>query len=125
LIEPLLEYHMLMGVLGWAFLGFIAGFIASKLVNLRGDEPQIGIILGAVGGVIGGWLFSAIRRIRGKRIERPESSICGNWRRGGVDGVALHALALRHAIAWRQVDAKLRGCDLEAEMVQEHRSERF
>jgi uncharacterized membrane protein YeaQ/YmgE (transglycosylase-associated protein family) len=51
---------MLMGIIGWVILGLIAGFIASKLVNLRGDEPQIGIIMGAVGAVIGGWIYSAI-----------------------------------------------------------------
>jgi uncharacterized membrane protein YeaQ/YmgE (transglycosylase-associated protein family) len=51
---------MLMGVIGWVVLGTIAGFIASKVVSLRGDDPRMGIGLGAIGGLIGGWLYSLI-----------------------------------------------------------------
>jgi len=51
---------MLMGVAGWIVLGIIAGFIASKVVSLRGDDPKLGISLGAVGGLIGGWAYSLI-----------------------------------------------------------------
>ncbi|MGD0389549.1 MAG: GlsB/YeaQ/YmgE family stress response membrane protein [Tepidisphaeraceae bacterium] len=49
---------MLLGVAGWIVLGLIAGFIASKLVNLRGDDPKMGIYLAAAGALIGGWLYS-------------------------------------------------------------------
>jgi uncharacterized membrane protein YeaQ/YmgE (transglycosylase-associated protein family) len=51
---------MLMGVIGWVVLGTIAGFIASKIVSLRGDDPRMGIALGALGALIGGWLYSLI-----------------------------------------------------------------
>jgi uncharacterized membrane protein YeaQ/YmgE (transglycosylase-associated protein family) len=51
---------MLIGIIGWLLVGLIAGFIASKLVNLRGDEPAISITVSAVAAVLGGWLFSAI-----------------------------------------------------------------
>jgi uncharacterized membrane protein YeaQ/YmgE (transglycosylase-associated protein family) len=51
---------MLIGIIGWLLVGLLAGFIASKLVNLRGDEPGIGIGVAAAAAVIGGWLFSAI-----------------------------------------------------------------
>jgi uncharacterized membrane protein YeaQ/YmgE (transglycosylase-associated protein family) len=51
---------MIVGITGWIVLGLIAGFIASKFVNLRGDDPGLGIGLGAVGAVIGGWLYTAI-----------------------------------------------------------------
>ena len=50
---------MVMGVIGWIVLGFIAGFIASKLVNKRGEGLPFDILLGIVGAVIGGWLFNA------------------------------------------------------------------
>jgi uncharacterized membrane protein YeaQ/YmgE (transglycosylase-associated protein family) len=51
---------MIVGITGWIVLGLIAGFIANKFVNLRGDDPGLGIGLGAVGAVIGGWLYTAI-----------------------------------------------------------------
>jgi len=51
---------MLIGVIGWVVLGTIAGFIASKMVSLRGDDPRMGIGMGAFGGLVGGWLYSLI-----------------------------------------------------------------
>jgi uncharacterized membrane protein YeaQ/YmgE (transglycosylase-associated protein family) len=48
-----------MGVLGWIVLGLIAGFIASKLVNKRGEGLPMDLVLGIGGAVIGGWLFNA------------------------------------------------------------------
>jgi len=39
-------------------LGLIAGFIGSKLVNKTGEGLVLDIVLGIVGAVIGGWLFS-------------------------------------------------------------------
>jgi uncharacterized membrane protein YeaQ/YmgE (transglycosylase-associated protein family) len=50
---------MVMGVIGWIVLGLIAGFIASKLVNKRGEGLAFDILLGIVGAVIGGWIFNA------------------------------------------------------------------
>jgi uncharacterized membrane protein YeaQ/YmgE (transglycosylase-associated protein family) len=49
---------MLIGVVGWIVLGTIVGFIISKVVPLRGDDPRMGIMTGAIGGLIGGWLYS-------------------------------------------------------------------
>ena len=46
-----------MSVLGWIFFGLIAGFIASKIVNRRGEGVVLDILLGIVGALIGGWLF--------------------------------------------------------------------
>jgi uncharacterized membrane protein YeaQ/YmgE (transglycosylase-associated protein family) len=50
---------MVMGVIGWIVLGLIAGFIASKLVNKRGEGLPFDILLGIVGAVVGGWIFNA------------------------------------------------------------------
>ncbi len=47
-----------MSIIGWIFLGLIAGFIASKIVNKRGEGLILDIVLGIVGAVVGGWLFA-------------------------------------------------------------------
>jgi uncharacterized membrane protein YeaQ/YmgE (transglycosylase-associated protein family) len=49
-----------MSFLAWIVLGLVAGFIGSKIVNHRGEGFFLDIILGIVGAVIGGWLFSAL-----------------------------------------------------------------
>jgi len=49
-----------MSFLAWIVLGLIAGFIGSKLVNHRGEGIFLDIILGIVGALVGGWLFSAL-----------------------------------------------------------------
>ena len=47
-----------MSFLAWLLLGLVAGFIGSKLVNKRGEGVFLDIILGVVGAVVGGWVFS-------------------------------------------------------------------
>jgi len=47
-----------MGVISWIILGLIAGFIASKIVNKRGEGLVLDIVLGIVGAIVGGWLFA-------------------------------------------------------------------
>jgi uncharacterized membrane protein YeaQ/YmgE (transglycosylase-associated protein family) len=47
-----------MAVIAWIILGLIAGFIASKIVNRRGEGFLRDILLGIIGAVVGGWLFS-------------------------------------------------------------------
>jgi len=51
---------MTMNVVTWIFLGLIAGFIASKLVNRRGEGVGLDIVLGIVGAIAGGWIFNAM-----------------------------------------------------------------
>jgi uncharacterized membrane protein YeaQ/YmgE (transglycosylase-associated protein family) len=48
-----------MSILGWLVLGLIAGFIASKIVNHTGSGILVDIVLGIVGAVVGGYLFTA------------------------------------------------------------------
>jgi uncharacterized membrane protein YeaQ/YmgE (transglycosylase-associated protein family) len=48
-----------MSFLAWIVLGLLAGFIGSKLVNKSGEGVFLDVILGIVGAVIGGWVFSA------------------------------------------------------------------
>lgn len=47
-----------MPILTWVFLGLIAGFIGSKIVNRTGEGVLLDIVLGVVGAVVGGWLFA-------------------------------------------------------------------
>jgi len=49
-----------MSVLAWIILGLIAGFIASKIVNSSGQGVLLDIVLGIVGAVVGGYIFTTI-----------------------------------------------------------------
>jgi len=49
-----------MSIIAWIFLGLIAGFIASKLVNRRGEGAVLDILLGVFGAFLGGWLFTLL-----------------------------------------------------------------
>ena len=51
---------MFMNLVCWLVVGLVAGFIASKFVNEHGDDPKLGIGLGAAGAVIGGFAFGAL-----------------------------------------------------------------
>jgi uncharacterized membrane protein YeaQ/YmgE (transglycosylase-associated protein family) len=47
-----------MGIIAWIVLGLIAGFIASKIVNHTGSGLLMDIVLGVVGALVGGFVFS-------------------------------------------------------------------
>lgn len=49
-----------MSIIAWIFLGLVAGFIASKLVNHRGEGVFLDIVLGVVGALVGGWVFNQL-----------------------------------------------------------------
>ena len=49
-----------MSIIGWIILGLIAGFIASKIVNKQGQGFFLDIVLGIVGAIVGGFIFSAV-----------------------------------------------------------------
>jgi uncharacterized membrane protein YeaQ/YmgE (transglycosylase-associated protein family) len=49
-----------MSIVGWIILGAIAGWIASLLVNRTGEGLFRDIILGIIGGLVGGWIFTAV-----------------------------------------------------------------
>ncbi len=49
-----------MGVLSWIVLGLIGGFIGSKIVNKSGEGIFLDIVLGIIGAVVGGYLFSVL-----------------------------------------------------------------
>ena len=47
-----------MGIISWIILGLVAGFIGSKVINGSGEGFFTDIILGVVGAVVGGYIFS-------------------------------------------------------------------
>ncbi len=48
-----------MSIIGWLILGLISGFIASKIVNDTGQGLLLNIVLGVVGAIVGGFIFSS------------------------------------------------------------------
>ena len=48
----------LMSMIVWILLGFALGCIASKVVSTTGEGTVVDILLGIVGAVTGGWLFT-------------------------------------------------------------------
>jgi uncharacterized membrane protein YeaQ/YmgE (transglycosylase-associated protein family) len=49
-----------MSIIAWLVVGLIAGWIASMIVNRKGEGFIGDIILGAVGAFVGGFLFNLI-----------------------------------------------------------------
>ena len=47
-----------MSFIAWIILGLIAGFVGSKLVKQQGEGVMLDIILGVVGAILGGWIFT-------------------------------------------------------------------
>ena len=57
-----------MSLFAWLLLGLLAGFIASHLVNHRGEGMILDVLLGIVGAIVGGWVahmlgFAGINRL--------------------------------------------------------------
>jgi len=48
------------GLIAWLFLGLVAGWLAGKLSRGRGYGCITDIILGLIGAVIGGWIFTKL-----------------------------------------------------------------
>lgn len=48
------------GFLGWIIIGLIAGWIAGHLTRGRGFGCVVDVVLGLIGAVIGGWIFTRL-----------------------------------------------------------------
>jgi uncharacterized membrane protein YeaQ/YmgE (transglycosylase-associated protein family) len=48
------------GIIGWLIVGLIAGWLAGKVSRGRGFGCIANIILGLVGAVLGGWIFTKL-----------------------------------------------------------------
>ena len=49
-----------MGIFSWIVLGAIAGWLGSRIVNKQGEGMFLDIVLGIVGALFGGWIFTAV-----------------------------------------------------------------
>ena len=47
-----------MSILAWLIFGLISGFIAGKIVDGSGRGIIVDILLGVVGAMVGGWVFT-------------------------------------------------------------------
>jgi len=47
-------------VIGWLFVGLIAGWLAGKVSRGRGFGCIANVILGLIGAVLGGWIFTKL-----------------------------------------------------------------
>jgi uncharacterized membrane protein YeaQ/YmgE (transglycosylase-associated protein family) len=85
----------MMSILGWIFLGLISGFIASKIVNRTGEGFFLDIILGIVGAIVGGFIFTAVGAsgVTGFNLYSMVVAVIGAI----VVLVVYHALFRRHA----------------------------
>jgi uncharacterized membrane protein YeaQ/YmgE (transglycosylase-associated protein family) len=83
-----------MSIIGWLILGLIAGFIGSKIVNMTGEGVILDIVLGIVGAVVGGFLFSLIgaQGVTGSNLYSMFVAVIG----------AIVVLVVYHAVAGRR-----------------------
>jgi len=47
-----------MSFVAWIILGIVAGFLGSKIVNKTGEGLILDLVLGIIGAIVGGWIFS-------------------------------------------------------------------
>lgn len=57
------ERMVILAFATWLITGIVVGFIASKIVNLRGDDPRLGMAAAAIAAIITGWLYCLIRGV--------------------------------------------------------------
>jgi uncharacterized membrane protein YeaQ/YmgE (transglycosylase-associated protein family) len=83
-----------MSIIAWIVLGLVAGFIASKIVNKEGEGFFLDIVLGIVGALVGGFIFTAVGAsgVTGFNLYSLVVAVIG----------AIVVLVLYHAIAGRR-----------------------
>jgi uncharacterized membrane protein YeaQ/YmgE (transglycosylase-associated protein family) len=86
-----------MGVIAWIVVGLVAGFIGSKIVNKTGEGLVRDIVLGIIGALVGGWIFTAMGAsgVNGVNIYSIFVAVIG----------AIVVLVLYHAIFGRRATA--------------------
>jgi uncharacterized membrane protein YeaQ/YmgE (transglycosylase-associated protein family) len=48
------------GLIGWIIIGLLAGWIAGHITRGRGFGCVVDVILGLIGAVVGGWIFTKL-----------------------------------------------------------------
>jgi uncharacterized membrane protein YeaQ/YmgE (transglycosylase-associated protein family) len=51
---------MLFGIIGWVIVGLAVGFIVSKVLDLHGDDPLLGIGISVGGAVVFAVIYTVI-----------------------------------------------------------------
>ena len=51
---------MILGIMGWVLVGLLVGFIATKIVDLHGDDPRLGLGVACGGAIVAAVLYTAI-----------------------------------------------------------------
>ena len=51
---------MILGLIEWVVVGLLIGFVGSKAVNLRDDDPNMGIGAAVFGAILVAFLYSII-----------------------------------------------------------------
>jgi uncharacterized membrane protein YeaQ/YmgE (transglycosylase-associated protein family) len=51
---------MFFGIIGWIAVGLIVGFIASKFVDLHGDDARFGVAAACAGGLVAAFMYTLI-----------------------------------------------------------------
>ena len=49
---------VILAIFEWIVVGLVVGFIASKLVNLHGDDPKLGMFTALAGAVVAAALYT-------------------------------------------------------------------
>ncbi len=73
------------GLIGWIVIGLLAGWIAGQITRGQGFGCIVDIILGLIGAVIGGWLFT--------KLQIPAWGFWGSLAAATVGAVLLVAIA--------------------------------
>jgi uncharacterized membrane protein YeaQ/YmgE (transglycosylase-associated protein family) len=64
-LAALLQHDVYVGVssrgfIGWIIIGLLAGWIAGHITRGRGFGCVVDIVLGLIGAVVGGWIFTKL-----------------------------------------------------------------
>ena len=55
-----MQFYVPQSVIGWLFVGLIAGWLAGKVSRGRGFGCIADILIGLVGAFLGGWIFTKL-----------------------------------------------------------------
>jgi uncharacterized membrane protein YeaQ/YmgE (transglycosylase-associated protein family) len=54
---------MFLNLVCWIVVGLVAGLIAGKFVNQRGDDPKLALATAALGAVLCGFIFGRFSKV--------------------------------------------------------------